>query len=351
MSKKRQKRTVPSKEAHSDYFERKRKKALALEAEKNEKLRFALAPASAAVLCAVAMMTVLMSTVSAMAVPPEFGAEPTKTAATVTLSSASDAVESVEEPEPEPEPEPESEPVVVTLSENNPVPVVISGADEKFTLLGENPQYLTGVSASGGVSGQPKLIYDPSGVNIYAAGTYPVTYYADDGEGNTASTVGKVTVYHVDDATVDAMADYILAGIVTDGMTEREKARAVYDWCVGNIRYSSSTAYLMGFDSDGAYRGMKYRSGNCFVYYATARRMLTRLGIENRQIRRNSETNPHYWNLVKIDGNWYHFDTCPHYKDHPLTVFLLTDAEVNAYTENEVEDYYNFDASLYPPTP
>ena len=30
---------------------------------------------------------------------------------------------------------------------------------------------------------------------------------------------------------------------------------------------------------------------------------------------------------------------------------MLTDAEVKAYSENCVKDYYSFDASLYPATP
>ena len=48
------------------------------------------------------------------------------------------------------------------------------------------------------------------------------------------------------------------------------------------------------------------------------------------------------------DG-WYHFDTCPN-KDKMAT-FMLTDAEVEAYTKKRGNNYYTFDKSLYPATP
>ena len=68
-------------------------------------------------------------------------------------------------------------------------------------------------------------------------------------------------------------------------------------------------------------------------------------------VQRNDPNKPHYWNLVKVDGNWYHFDTCPHYADYPLTSFLLTDAEVAYYSTYQAVGYYSFDSSLYPATP
>ena len=87
------------------------------------------------------------------------------------------------------------------------------------------------------------------------------------------------------------------------------------------------------------------------MYYAVASALLTRAGIENMEIQRDNPASPHYWNLVKVNGCWYHFDTCPHYSGHWLQSFLLTDAQVRAYSEYEVPGYYSFDPSLYPATP
>ena len=68
-------------------------------------------------------------------------------------------------------------------------------------------------------------------------------------------------------------------------------------------------------------------------------------------IQRNNPNKPHYWNLVNIDGSWYHFDTCPQPYPNNDGCFLLTDAEVAAYSTNKQSGYYNFNKANYPATP
>lgn len=261
-------------------------------------------------------------------------------------------VSEVEEPEPEPEPEME----ILMLSAargmtDDTEPPKISGVGTINVTLGETPSYLWGLSASDNSGGIPALTYDSSAVNIYSPGTYPVTYYATDGSGNVAHETGNVIVSSVSADKVNAAADEILSAIITAGMTDREKAWAIYSWCTNYIVYSTRSSYLMGYLNDGAYAGMKSHMGNCYVYYSTSAVLLSRSGIENTVIQRSSESDPHYWNLVKIDGNWYHFDSCPHFREYPLTCFLLTDAEVAEYSETQCIGYYDFDSSLYPSTP
>ena len=134
-------------------------------------------------------------------------------------------------------------------------------------------------------------------------------------------------------------------------MTDKQKALAIYNWCVGHLRYSTSTSHLMNKFIEAAYSGFTTHIGNCYTYYAVASALLTRAGIENIEIQRDNPQSPHYWNLVKIDGNWYHLDTCPKWKSHPIKTFLLTDKQVRNYSLYELEGYYSFDASLYPATP
>ena len=192
---------------------------------------------------------------------------------------------------------------------------------------------------------------DSSKVNLNAQGTYVVTYTATDSSGNTATAKAYVTVTGISYDTIYSMADRILASIINDSMSDRDKAWAIYSWVTSNFRYSTRTSYLMGNFVEGAYSGFTIKSGNCYIYYAVTSTLLTRAGIENIEIQRNNPSNPHYWNLVKIDGAWYHLDTCPHYAGHKMTAFLLTDAEVKAYSLNEVAGYYSFDESKYPDTP
>lgn len=231
-------------------------------------------------------------------------------------------------------------------------PPVIYGTSTFYSNVGEggNISFSEGVYAVDNADGVVNVITDASSVDLTAAGTYYVRYSATDKAGNRAEVSAAVIVDPITREIVDALADNVLSYIISDDMTEHDKAWAIYSWCKSNITYTARTGNLIGRFIDGAYHGFRSRSGNCYVYYSVAAAMLTRAGIENMEIRRASETNPHYWNLVNIGGDWYHFDTCPHYSQYPLESFLLTDAEVSEYSERCV-GYYDFDSSLYPPTP
>jgi len=230
-------------------------------------------------------------------------------------------------------------------------PPVIYGTSAKTIMEGESVSFKKGVYAVDDRDGDVTFKVDSSAVNTAKAGTYPVTYTSTDSAGNQASVTVYLTVLDITMDTVNYYADNILWQIVNGTMTQREKAWAIYRWCTGNLTYSTRTSYLMGNYVDGAYSGFTIRSGNCYIYYAVSSVLLTRAGLENIMVQRNDPANPHYWSLVNIGGEWYHFDTCPHYAGHDLQCFLLTDGEVKAYSDNEVKNYYSFDASLYPATP
>ncbi len=211
--------------------------------------------------------------------------------------------------------------------------------------------YRSGVSAYDNADGNVTVKVDASGVDVSKIGKYTVIYTATDKAGNTATQSAAVYVTGANQASINLYADEILAAITTPGMTDTQKASAIYNWCVGHLRYSTATSHLMGKFIEAAYSGFTSHIGNCYTYYAVASALLTRAGIENMEIQRDNPYAPHYWNLVKINGNWYHLDTCPKWKNHEIKAFLLTDWQVKQYSLYEVEGYYSFDASLYPATP
>ena len=230
-------------------------------------------------------------------------------------------------------------------------PPVIYGVSTVYVNKGENVTFGAGVYAVDNADGTTEVTIDSSAVDTSKEGTYYVKYKSEDKAGNVGETKGAVVVNSITMATVNELADGILSQITNASMTPRDKAWAIYSWCTSNIKYSTRTSYLMGRFVDGAYSGFKTRMGNCYIYYAVSSALLSRAGIENIEIHRNSTSNPHYWNLIKIGGAWYHFDTCPHYAQYPLTSFMLTDAEMRNYSETQSIGYYDFDASLYPATP
>ncbi len=239
--------------------------------------------------------------------------------------------------------------IKITIADTKPP--VIYGATNKTISAGESVSFKSGVSAKDAHDGDVEIKVDSSKINTQVSGRYPVVYSATDSSGNTANVTVYLTVGSSTMQTVNSLADKIMAKIITNNMTPKQKAEAIYNWVTKTFSYSTRTSYLMGNFTEAAYSGFNIRSGNCYIYYAVSSVLLSKAGIENIEIKRNDPTNPHYWNLVNIDGNWYHFDACPHPKGHFLRSFLLTDKEVKAYSDNHVKDYYSFDASLYPATP
>lgn len=143
----------------------------------------------------------------------------------------------------------------------------------------------------------------------------------------------------------DRLADQVLSGIVNDSMTQSQKAASIYRWIRGNIRYVSQPS---GEDWVlGAYEGLLRRRGDCFTYYAVSVELLSRAGIPSIQVIRSTDNN-HYWNLVQVDGSWYHFDTTPRSSGGDFC--LLTDSQILAYSVAH-RGSHQFDRNLYPPTP
>ncbi|MBR4184755.1 MAG: transglutaminase domain-containing protein [Clostridia bacterium] len=239
--------------------------------------------------------------------------------------------------------------VLTVIADHDP-PVIYGTADQKV-LIGGTVSFRKNVWAEDARDGSVNVTVDSSAVNLNAVGVYPVVYYASDASGNTATATAYITVADFDEDTVRSYADAVLAQILPWGGTEREKAKAVYDYVSKSVRYSTSTAHLMGQYWRAAYSAFTTYAGNGYTYYAMSSVLLTRAGIENIMVSRNDPNHPHYWNLVKVDGNWYHFDACPHYAGFDLYSFLLTDAQVIDYSTYQVAGYYSFDASLYPATP
>lgn len=143
----------------------------------------------------------------------------------------------------------------------------------------------------------------------------------------------------------DAMADQILARITNSSMTDRQKAVAIYNWVRGNLTYSVSGT--VGDWSQAASEGLRRRRGNCYTFYATSLVLLSRAGIPSIEVIR-SRDNDHWWNLVYVDGAWYHFDTTPRRAGGDFC--LLTTGQLLSYSRANGNSHM-FDAGLYPPTP
>lgn len=104
---------------------------------------------------------------------------------------------------------------------------------------------------------------------------------------------------------VDMNVQDILASIVNSSMSDVEKVKAVNDYIVTHTVYTKETQA----SPHSAYTILAERGGVCQGYALLAHAMLQKLGIETQYIVGYVGDVGHAWNLVKLDGQWYHLDT------------------------------------------
>ena len=229
---------------------------------------------------------------------------------------------------------------------------VITGVENQTVFEGARISYRNNVTVTDNRDEKVELHIDNSAVNLKKVGTYEVVYSATDAAGNVGTATATIDVQakpadYVDPDELNALADRVLEKILKDDMTDVDKAWAIFKWTKNNIGYVSSSE--KGDWMKSAWRGLKKGTGDCYVYYGTAKLLLERVGFETQEVKRDGgRDTEHYWNLLFIEGGWYHFDTTPTIEKN--TAFLQTDAELDKYSE-KVKNYYKRDMTKNPATP
>ena len=240
----------------------------------------------------------------------------------------------------------EADTVLHLVEEYDIVPPVIEGQLDKTVYIGESVSFKNGVVVTDNIDTDLEVQVDSSQVNLNEPGEYTVIYTATDSMGNMDLKEGVVTVieqlYTEDE--VFALADEVLDEIITDDMSDYDKAHAIYVWIQGHMGYSESTD--RGDWLKGAYDGLKNRHGDCYNYFAVSKALLTRAGIKNEDIEIiPTATRHHYWNVIDCGEGWRHFDTTPRV-DKTFKGFYLTDEELMAYSDMHYHSH-NYDREIY----
>ena len=83
----------------------------------------------------------------------------------------------------------------------------------------------------------------------------------------------------------------------------------VYKWLVNYCNYNVNSAY-----NQGIYSVFVRRNSVCTGYAKAAQYLFNLLGIESRlvfgRLHNDKENGRHCWNIIKVDNQYYHFDTC-----------------------------------------
>ena len=180
-------------------------------------------------------------------------------------------------------------------------PWIYGLGDITLTMGDELPNLETGVRATDSTDGNVSVSYDASGVNLTSAGIYFVVYTASDHTGNVRTSNRRVRVLPNYADTAKLVED------IAKGLTKTDP-ESLRDFVRDNIAYVSASEW--GGDDPVAYGFTKWR-GNCKVHAMCLQALLEYFGYENEVINLLPQYNPHYWNLVKIDGVWYHIDSTP----------------------------------------
>ena len=234
--------------------------------------------------------------------------------------------------------------------DNTPPSIVIESV--KTYALGDAISYRKGLVVADNIDAPEDIIItiDSSQVNNKKVGDYAVAYYATDKAGNVSSAVGLICIR--DETSdeiktkqyVDGEVKKIITKIIKQNMTDKEKAKAIFDYVKSSVRWDGSATDRELYPA--AYRALKKKNGDCYTYYAITKLLLDEAKIKNIMVTRDTERE-HYWSLVDVGDGWYHYDTTP---TTGANVFLYTDAEVQAYAESRKDgrsDYYKFDKEKY----
>lgn len=197
----------------------------------------------------------------------------------------------------------------VTIYADTGAPQLRIAAD-RYAYLDETVRYLKDVTAYDDIDPDVTITVDHSAVNPRQAGDYPVTYTATDHAGNSSS----VTVtYHflepsVTEEALRETARDILARLFKDGMTDAEKAWAMYHYVYKQIDYRKNGVTHTDWRYAADY-SLKNGVGDCYSSAALCYLLFSEAGYEIQIAEHYYVPNyNHFWNLVNIGTGWYHMD-------------------------------------------
>lgn len=154
--------------------------------------------------------------------------------------------------------------------------------------------------------------------------------------------------YSNDDiAAIKEIVDKVIKEKLNNNMPTREKIKIIHDYIIDNAEYDKlkyENKNDATYKSNTAYGVLVQGYGTCNGYADAMAIFLDKLNIINYKIS-NSE---HIWNLVYLDGKWYHLDLT---WDDPIsdvninrdTYFLITTSELEELNDGT----HKFDKSIY----
>ena len=106
---------------------------------------------------------------------------------------------------------------------------------------------------------------------------------------------------------LSSKVDELIQENITDNMSTRDKIKAIHDYIINHTEYDKLKTENVNdttYKSNTAYGVLFQNYGICSGYSDAMKLFLDKLNIINYKI----SNDQHIWNLVNIDGKWYHLD-------------------------------------------
>ena len=97
---------------------------------------------------------------------------------------------------------------------------------------------------------------------------------------------------------------------IPSGLNEYDRELLIHDILVRDVTYDVEAveAEIVFSDASTSYGALVDRKAVCSGYSHAAKILLNRVGMSCTMVKGISNDEAHMWNLVKVDGKWYHLD-------------------------------------------
>lgn len=149
----------------------------------------------------------------------------------------------------------------------------------------------------------------------------------------------KIVYTYGNDSSTETqkLGQAVISEIITSGMSDFDKAKAIHDYLVMNVDYDYENycANTIPAESYTALGALKYKYAVC-AGYAKAFKFLCELaGLECDYVT-GTAGGPHAWNQVKVSGKWYNVDVT--WDDPVSTGKAFNDHKYNRYSYFLISD-------------
>lgn len=103
---------------------------------------------------------------------------------------------------------------------------------------------------------------------------------------------------------VNAHVAKVMPTLFTATAKDADKVKAIHDYIVKTVQYSEKTVG----SQYSTYTLLTENKGVCQAYALLMDKMLKQAGIETMYVKGTAGNDRHAWNLVKLDGGWFHVD-------------------------------------------